>query len=42
MTQQIEQAMQDEIQNLDWMSPATKQAAIAKLHQVDNKIGYPD
>jgi endothelin-converting enzyme/putative endopeptidase len=42
MTQQIEQAMQDEIQNLDWMSPATKQAAIAKLHQVNNKIGYPD
>ncbi len=42
MTQQIERAMQDEIQNLDWMSPATKQAAIAKLHQVDNKIGYPN
>ncbi|HVT96868.1 MAG TPA: M13 family metallopeptidase [Acidobacteriaceae bacterium] len=42
MTQQIEQAMQEEIQNLDWMSPATKQAAIVKLHQVRNKIGYPD
>ena len=42
MTQQIEQAMQQEIQNLDWMSPATKQAAIAKLHLVHNKIGYPD
>jgi endothelin-converting enzyme/putative endopeptidase len=42
MTQQIEQVMQEEIQNLDWMSPATKQAAIAKLHQVRNKIGYPD
>jgi endothelin-converting enzyme/putative endopeptidase len=42
MTEQIEQAMQQEIENLDWMSPATKQAAIAKLHQVNNKIGYPD
>jgi putative endopeptidase len=42
MTEQIEQAMQQEIQNLDWMSPETKQAAIAKLHAVRNKIGYPD
>ena len=42
MTDQIEQAMQQEIENLDWMSPATKQAAIAKLHVVQNKIGYPD
>jgi putative endopeptidase len=42
MTDQIEQAMQQEIENLDWMSPATKQAAIAKLHIVQNKIGYPD
>jgi putative endopeptidase len=42
MTDQIEAAMQSEIENLDWMSPATKQAAIAKLHLVQNKIGYPD
>jgi len=42
MTQQIEQAMQQEIEALDWMSPATKQAAVAKLHLVYNKIGYPD
>jgi endothelin-converting enzyme/putative endopeptidase len=42
MTEQIEQAMQQEIENLDWMSPATRQAAIAKLHLVYNKIGYPD
>jgi len=42
MTEQIEQAMQQEIENLDWMSPATRQAAIAKLHLVDNKIGYPN
>ena len=42
MTQQIEEAMQHEIENLDWMSPATKKQAIAKLHMVRNKIGYPD
>lgn len=42
MTEQIEQAMQDEIEHLDWMSDATKQQAIIKLHAVRNKIGYPD
>ena len=42
MTEQIEQAMQDEIEHLDWMSDATKKQAIIKLHAVRNKIGYPD
>ncbi|MGA8938946.1 MAG: M13 family metallopeptidase [Acidobacteriaceae bacterium] len=42
MTQQIEAAMQNEIQNLDWMSPATKQEALRKLHAIRNKIGYPN
>jgi endothelin-converting enzyme/putative endopeptidase len=42
MTDQIEQAMQGEIEQLDWMSPATKQEALRKLHAVRNKIGYPD
>ena len=42
MTKQIEDAMGEDIQNLTWMSPATKQAAIVKLHAVVNKIGYPD
>ena len=42
MTSQIEQAMQSEIEQLDWMSPATKQEALRKLHAVHNKIGYPD
>jgi endothelin-converting enzyme/putative endopeptidase len=42
MTDQIEQAMQSEIEHLDWMSPATKQEALRKLHAVRNKIGYPD
>ncbi len=42
MTQQIEEAMAVRIQQLDWMSPATKQQALTKLHAIRNKIGYPD
>jgi endothelin-converting enzyme/putative endopeptidase len=42
MTEQIEAAMQEEIEHLDWMSDATKKQAILKLHAVRNKIGYPD
>lgn len=42
MTEQIEQAMQDELQHLDWMSPATKIKAKEKLKTIVNKIGYPD
>jgi len=42
MTEQVEDAMKQEIENLDWMSPATKQEALRKLHVIRNKIGYPD
>ena len=42
MTEQIETAMQHEIENLDWMSPETKQEALRKVHAIRNKIGYPD
>jgi endothelin-converting enzyme/putative endopeptidase len=42
MTDQIEEAMKSEIEQLDWMSPGTKQEALRKLHTVRNKIGYPD
>jgi len=42
MTRQIENAMQSEIENLPWMTPATKQQALAKLHTMVNKIGYPE
>jgi endothelin-converting enzyme/putative endopeptidase len=31
-----------DIQSLDWMTPATKQQALVKLQAVTNKIGYPD
>ena len=42
MTRQIEDAMALRIQQLDWMSPATKQQALVKLHAIRNKVGYPD
>ncbi len=41
MTGQIEREMGNEIQALDWMSPATKTEALRKLHAIRNKIGYP-
>ncbi len=42
MTREIEAAMESEIKALDWMGLETKQQALAKLHAVVNKIGYPD
>ena len=42
MTKQIEQAMQEDIEQLTWMGPDTKKQALEKLHAVVNKIGYPD
>lgn len=41
MVQAIEQAMETRIRELDWMSATTKKAALAKLHALVNKIGYP-
>jgi endothelin-converting enzyme/putative endopeptidase len=42
MTRQIEQAMQEDIEQLTWMGPDTKKQALEKLHSVVNKVGYPD
>ncbi len=42
MTIAIEQAMEKDIDGLDWMSAQTKVKAKEKLHTVMNKIGYPD
>jgi putative endopeptidase len=39
---EIEHAMDKDIGQLEWMSPATKVRAKEKLHAVTNKIGYPD
>jgi putative endopeptidase len=37
----LEKALAADIQSLDWMSAATKQAAIAKLSAITNNVGYP-
>jgi len=42
MVRRIEDAMAIRIQNLDWMGAETKTQAMAKLHGIRNKIGYPD
>jgi putative endopeptidase len=42
MVRRIEDAMGERIRGLDWMSPETKQQALAKLAGIRNKIGYPD
>jgi endothelin-converting enzyme/putative endopeptidase len=42
MTRQIEEAMKKDIDELDWMSTATKAKAQEKLAAIVNKIGYPD
>ncbi|MGA8729433.1 MAG: M13 family metallopeptidase [Terracidiphilus sp.] len=42
MTLTIEQAMDKDIDSLDWMSAETKVRAKEKLHSVMNKVGYPN
>ncbi|MGO4881466.1 MAG: M13 family metallopeptidase [Bryobacteraceae bacterium] len=39
---EIEAEMRKDIESATWMTPATKQQAVAKLHEVTNKIGYPE
>ena len=42
MVGEIEAEMAKDIQSISWMSEETKKQALAKLHGVANKIGYPD
>jgi predicted metalloendopeptidase len=42
MVGEIEKEMARDIQSISWMSDDTKKQALAKLHAVANKIGYPD
>ncbi len=42
MVKNLETALGKDIQQLSWMTPATKQKAMEKLHAITNKIGYPD
>ena len=42
MVEAIRQSYREHIQKLDWMSPVTKQKALAKLNAIHPKVGYPD
>ena len=42
MVKNLRLAMKQTIEGLDWMSPATKEKALAKLATFNPKIGYPD
>jgi endothelin-converting enzyme/putative endopeptidase len=42
MVHALETSMGQDIEKLSWMTPATKKEAVAKLHAITNKIGYPD
>jgi putative endopeptidase len=38
----LKTSLKQRIENLAWMSPATKQEALAKLDKMGVKVGYPD
>lgn len=42
MVNSLERALGADIQDLSWMTPATKKQAENKLKEITNKIGYPD
>ena len=42
MVDALEKALGQDIEQLSWMTPATKKQALIKLHAIANKIGYPD
>jgi putative endopeptidase len=42
MVKSIMGALQEDLQTLDWMSPATRGQALKKLSMMSLKIGYPD
>jgi putative endopeptidase len=41
MVAALEKALEKNIRELPWMSPETKQAAVAKLHAITNNVGTP-
>lgn len=42
MVDALEHALTSDIQQLDWMTPATKKEALVKLNKIKDKIGYPN
>jgi putative endopeptidase len=41
MVHAIERAMHEDVENVTWMTPATKEQAMVKLKGIEDKIGYP-
>jgi putative endopeptidase len=42
MVHALETALGNDIEQVDWMTSATRQEAIAKLKKIEDKIGYPN
>ncbi len=42
MVADVKAALERDINELEWMTPATRQQALSKLYATTNKIGYPD
>jgi endothelin-converting enzyme/putative endopeptidase len=42
MTREIQKAMEQDLHEIAWMGEETKKQALAKLHGMVDKIGYPD
>jgi putative endopeptidase len=42
MVEHVRDALRDDLRTLQWMSPATRTAALEKLAQMELRIGYPD
>jgi len=42
MVRALESSLQQDIQELSWMTDTTRRQALVKLHAIANKIGYPD
>jgi putative endopeptidase len=41
LVEALEKALGEDIKTLDWMTDATKKAALAKLQAITNNVGYP-
>jgi len=42
LVERVRDAFRNRIQQLDWMSPETKERALDKLAKMSKKVGYPD
>ncbi|MDP3704353.1 MAG: M13 family metallopeptidase [Legionellaceae bacterium] len=42
MIQNIRNVLRNDLQNLSWMTPVTREAAVKKLDLMENRVGYPD